>query len=386
MAGKHAEKKHTEPKQPSGAAAPETRGRHAPRHARRSRLQEGMQYAMDIAAACLGWIVQLPGKFSKAWKRLFSRKKKSDSLRMGLIILLAAVLIFSMAQLIGYIADYLETKRHSAQLREIYYEEMQKAETPGPPSPSPSPLPAKEASTPRPTPTPKPTLIPEATPQKFLPTIRYPQNERANVRSRFQKIRRQNKDIIGWLTIDGMLDEAVVQRDNIYYMTRDFRGESNVNGALFLDEFIQLQTRPYTLIIYGHNMKTGAMFGNLRRYDDPAYYRSNPIITFNTIYEDGRYVVFAVSRLSMNEEDDRFFNLDSLDARFPKTRSNAIGMLQQYSTIGTGVDVRVDDQLLLLVTCVDNTDDRRIVAARRVREGESEQELLNLATKAWKQQ
>ena len=376
MAGKHAEKKHTEPKQPSGAAAPETRGRHAPRHARRSRLQEGMQYAMDIAAACLGWIVQLPGKFSKAWKRHFSRKKKSDSLRMGLIILLAAVLIFSMAQLIGYIADYLETKRHSAQLREIYYEEMQKAETPGPPSPSPSPLPAKEASTPRPTPTPKPTLIPEATPQKFLPTIRYPQNERANVRSRFQKIRRQNKDIIGWLTIDGMLDEAVVQRDNSYYLRRDYRGYHNVNGAIFLDESCDLKTRPYTLLLYGHNMKTGEMFGSLRNYENIVYYKNNPFITFDTAYEDGRYVVFSVGITRQMAYDRKFVDFVKLSSNRLAWREEAIQSLRKISVLSVPIEVNAEDQLLLLVTCVDESSERRLVAARRIREGETEEELL----------
>ena len=31
-----------------------------------------------------------------------------------------------------------------------------------------------------------------------------------------------------------MLDEAVVQRDNSYYLNRDYRGYHNANGAIFL--------------------------------------------------------------------------------------------------------------------------------------------------------
>ncbi|MCR5565615.1 MAG: hypothetical protein K6F61_02090 [Clostridiales bacterium] len=41
------------------------------------------------------------------------------------------------------------------------------------------------------------------------------------------------------------------------------------------------------------------------------------------------------------------------------------------------VDVRIDDQILLLVTCVDKDTDRRIVAARRIRDGEEEGQFLN---------
>ncbi len=69
-----------------------------------------------------------------------------------------------------------------------------------------------------------------------------------------------------------LLDEPVMQRDETYYMDHDLLGKPNVNGALFLDSGISLKTRPYSLVIYGHNMKTGAMFGCLRNYENLAFY------------------------------------------------------------------------------------------------------------------
>lgn len=60
-----------------------------------------------------------------------------------------------------------------------------------------------------------------------------------------------------------------------------------MNGAIFLDESCDLSTRPYTLMLYGHNMKSGAMFGNLRNYENLTYYKNNPFIKFDTAYEDG---------------------------------------------------------------------------------------------------
>ena len=39
------------------------------------------------------------------------------------------------------------------------------------------------------------------------------------------------------------------------------------------------------------------------------------------------------------------------------------------------IDVALDDQILLLVTCVEKDSDRRIVAARRIRDGEEQQQL-----------
>lgn len=81
---------------------------------------------------------------------------------------------------------------------------------------------------------------------------------------RFAKLKQQNQDIVAWLTIPEQLDIAVVQRDNTYYLNRDYLGYHNDNGAIFLDMGCDLTGNPKALILYGHNMKTGAMFGNLR--------------------------------------------------------------------------------------------------------------------------
>ena len=75
-------------------------------------------------------------------------------------------------------------------------------------------------------------------------------NPYALIQKRFERIRRQNQDIIGWLTIDDLLDMAVVQRDNTYYLNRDYQGYHNVNGAVFLEESCDLRTRPYPAALW----------------------------------------------------------------------------------------------------------------------------------------
>ena len=100
----------------------------------------------------------------------------------------------------------------------------------------------------------------------------WPNNPSMTVSPTLKKLQRQNKDIVGWLSIPDQLSQAVVQRDNTYYLRRDYLGYHNANGALFLEESISLKTRPDTYIIFGHNMKTGDMFGTLRLYEDVGYY------------------------------------------------------------------------------------------------------------------
>ena len=112
----------------------------------------------------------------------------------------------------------------------------------------------------------------------------WPGNPSMTVSESLKKLQRQNRDVIGWLTLPDSLGQAVVQRGNEYYLKRDYLGYHNANGALFLEESISLKTRPDTYIIFGHNMKTGEMFGALRLYEDAGYYRKNAIIDFDVLY------------------------------------------------------------------------------------------------------
>lgn len=198
------------------------------------------------------------------------------------------------------------------------------------------------------------------------------------------KIRRQNDDIIGWLTIKDLLDEAVVQRDNQYYLDRDYRGYHNKNGAIFLEESTTLRTRPYTLMLYGHNMKTGATFGGLRNYENLTYYRNNPFVTFDTLYEDGRYVIFAVCTISTNPRNWRYVNFAHLNSSYVELRQQAIDSLFRFSDYSRQIDVQPDDQILLLITCVGEETDRRIIAARRLRDDETEEGLLRIVQRTRK--
>ncbi|MGN0745899.1 MAG: class B sortase [Aristaeellaceae bacterium] len=291
------------------------------------------------------------------------------------------VLLLCAGRLTGYFAAYISSRQASADLRAIYYEaeDGPEASAEAAYSPEPTAAPAVEATAP-PAPTAAATMEPApiATPRTCLEPVSYPENPYGIVSSRFTRLRRQNSDIIGWLRIDGLLDEAVVQRDNSYYLNRDYRGYHNVNGAIFLDENCGLDTRPYTLPLYGHNMKTGAMFGCLRNYENASFYHANPWVTLDTMYEDGRYVIFAVATVSTDAADRHYLSFGQLLSASIASREAALASLKRLSLYSCHIDVAAEDQLLLLITCTGDDSERRIVAARRVREGEDEAQLSRL--------
>ena len=318
------------------------------------------------------------------WYFFLPRCDRTRRIIVGIAtLLLSAVFLYSAFSLLSYGKDYIAAEQASQELRQAYNEEkaLEQSSTEVPTA-SPAPettitnfMTPPAAGTAAPEAEAQPTPQPTAVQAVRLEAQKYPNNPYNITSTRFQKIRQQNQDIVGWLTIDELLDEAVVQRDNEYYLKRDYRGYHNVNGAIFMDENISLRSRPYTYMLYGHNMKTGLMFGGLRNYENQTYYHNNPFVTFDTLYEDGRYVIFAMGNVSTDPKSWRYVNWGWMTSSSVALREKAIDSLFMLSIYNRGIDVRADDQLLLLITCVEEAEDRRVVAARRIREDESEEEL-----------
>ena len=210
----------------------------------------------------------------------------------------------------------------------------------------------------------------------------YPGNPYLAVSPRFASLREKNGDIVGWLTVDGLIDSAVVQRDNTFYLTHDALGKKNINGAVFLEETVDLRTAPRTLILYGHNMKSGEMFACLRKYEDPAFYRANPFIRMDTMYEEGLYVVVAAAVISEKEGAGAWVDLSRLCSSTTAWRREEIAKLMSLSLYTGTVDAEPGDKLLLLITCVGDGDERRVVMARRLRPGETEADMAKTVSLA----
>ena len=326
--------------------------------------------------------------------RKHSRERRR---RRGWIVILLLGLVITgsgMVKLISYGIDLLSSRRTARELREVYDETPAEEESLAAAIPEIAEVPETEPEPAAETETRMEAAAePESEPESAAPEVRktgrklqnagYPGNHDLQVSSRFQRLQEKSGNIVGWLTISGMLDEPVTRRDNDFYLDHNASGEPNINGAIFLDAAIGLDSRPYTYLLYGHNMKTGAMFGSLRNYENSAFYRKDPFITFDTMYEKGRFVVFAAGVVSTEERSDKYVDFYALKSRNIQGRQQAIDSLIGASVHSCEIDVEPEDQLLVLVTCVDKDEERRVVAARRVRDGENEATLKNQVKKSW---
>lgn len=174
-------------------------------------------------------------------------------------------------------------------------------------------------------------------------------------------------DVQGWLTIpDTGIDYPVLQsgEDNPeYYLRHNYWGEYDVNGSLFLQTGCSLEESP-NRIIYGHNMNSGAMFGNLEKYAGYEYWQKHKEVFFQTKEGMEKYVVAAVLKadVSMFPFQQVFFrNQEAVEAYVEQAKSRAL--------FETGVSGADWDTVLTLVTCsYEWKEARNIVVAVRVQE------------------
>ncbi len=312
--------------------------------------------------------------------------KENRTIRWIVLGVSLLLIVFGTVRLVSYGLDLISSRRTTQELREI----ASVTDSPVPEAFDPIPetdasgeiiagyvfpestaalLPAPEAAE---------SAVPAARPsqssekpvaaREMLPSREYPNGY--NVVPKIQTLRKKNENIIGWITMDD-LDEPVVKKDNDFFLDHDASGKKNVAGAIFMDENTNLLTRPYTILLYGHNMKTGDKFGNLRKYEDPSYCFRHRIFHFDTLFEEGQYVIFSVVTVSLLPGTSKYVNLVDLQSNDILSRESVLRALKDRSLVNMTPTVSAEDQLLLLITCVGDDNERLIVAARRIRDNEN---------------
>ena len=166
-------------------------------------------------------------------------------------------------------------------------------------------------------------------------------------------------DVKGWIAVPGtVINYPVVQspykNDNQFYLRRGLDKKKLHRGTLFLDNTVEITddiTQNKNYVIYGHNMRNGTMFHDLLQYSDPEFYKKNPVLEFDTIYQSGQWVVFSVMKCNVNSGLDKVFEYYDTHFNSDDEFESFIDEICSRSIIKTGIDVNKDDTLLTLQTC-----------------------------------
>ena len=184
-----------------------------------------------------------------------------------------------------------------------------------------------------------------------------------------------NEDMAAWLVVPGTnIDYPVMWTpfDENYYLYKDFNEKENANGCLILDTDSSLNPLTTNLIIHGHNMKSGAMFGKLTDYEDEEYYNDHKQIILYTRDCQKNYEIIAVFRSQVYKKTDdvfkfyKFFQADT-EEEFNDFYDN----IKALSIYDTGVTAGFGDHFITLSTCVYHvTNGRFVVVAKEVEPGD----------------
>ncbi len=208
----------------------------------------------------------------------------------------------------------------------------------------------------------------------------------------------RNKDVVGYIKISNTdISYPVVQRrkedGNEYYLNKNIDHEDAKAGTIFLDwrnyfdyvvDGIRVLENSQNLVIYGHDMKDGSMFGGLQAYEDSdGFYSENPIIELSSNYETYKYKIFAYFIIDAEDETETKFECwNTLNFAGEDDFYEFVNNAKKRALTFNEVDVEYGDQLLTLSTCNSVFDTGRlIVMGRLLRDGEDPYEGTDNVTK-----
>lgn len=230
-----------------------------------------------------------------------------------------------------------------------------------------------------PTITPDGSDNPQPTPDNTNPSTQTPiptETDRPTLPA-FERLIQTNKDIAGWLIVEGIgVNHPVFYTPNNqnYYLYRAPDGSHSSQGSLFMSTGSEINPQAQVLVIHGHNMHvSGRMFGRMTKFKSYDFMKNNRTFRFDTIYQEGDWKIIGIVTASVDMGANDFYypknnyaNEEEFQDFLYKLRVRSLYQIED--------DTRFDDKIVILSTC-DRTDfgknQRLLIFARRLREGES---------------
>lgn len=169
----------------------------------------------------------------------------------------------------------------------------------------------------------------------------------------FLRLAGLNEDYLGWLTVYGTQTDlpVVLGEDNEYYLHHDFYREESSYGTLFADCLTD-RVEDGNLLIYGHHMRNGSMFGKLTSFCDREFFQEHSLVRWEA--EDGvsYYEIFAVMVVPGYEEAGDYLPVrDYLGEPEPEQQKEILETLKDRASLWRELSFSENDRILFLMTC-----------------------------------
>lgn len=173
----------------------------------------------------------------------------------------------------------------------------------------------------------------------------------------FNKLKEQNSDVVAYIDVSNTDAKYVVVKgsDNDFYLRHNFNRGYNVAGWIFADYRNRFDGTDRNIIVYGHNMQDGSMFGSLKKIITSEWQNQEQEILFITEYGTFKYKPFSVYIV---DAEDYYLRTD-IDDEYIRTVSG-----RSYHNFG--ISITGSDDILTLSTCTGTGNKRIVLQAKKV--------------------
>ena len=170
-----------------------------------------------------------------------------------------------------------------------------------------------------------------------------------------------NKDIIGWITVEGTDIDYPILYDNTknrYYLYHNYLGAYTLYGSIFMLGENVSDFSDFNTVIYGHNMLDGKMFAQLHNFENQTFFDEHKDIVVYTPERKLTYRIFAAYRT------DNLNIIVNNDFSTPELRERYIEKIYTHevkSIFDPDTTVTSEDRIITLSTCIANPAYRYLV-------------------------
>lgn len=172
----------------------------------------------------------------------------------------------------------------------------------------------------------------------------------------------KNIDYRGWIKIDNTnINYPILQgQDNEEYLYKDINNEYIVSGSIFMN-YLNNGFDDQNTVLFGHNMKNGTMFANLKKYKEEDFFYNNNDIEIEL--SNGQYLKYKVFSVYITDINDNYTKTSFEDKDEYK---EFLERIKNKSIYKSDISVNENDKIITLSTCSYEFDDARLVVTGRL--------------------
>lgn len=172
----------------------------------------------------------------------------------------------------------------------------------------------------------------------------------------------KNIDYRGWIKIDNTnINYPILQgQDNEEYLYKDINNEYIVSGSIFMN-YLNNGFDDQNTVLFGHNMKNGTMFANLKKYKEEDFFYNNNDIEIDL--SNGEYLKYKVFSVYITDINDNYTKTSFEDKDEYK---EFLERIKNKSIYKSDISVNENDKIITLSTCSYEFDDARLVVTGKL--------------------